>query len=225
METNKIPCSSIIFDCDGVIFDSNELKVEAFRKTLSAYPPDIVEPFILYHKQNAGISRYVKFRVFIVEFLGETFEQNKHEKLLESYGRKCRELYQQVSLTPGSSGVLKEISSIVPLYVASGSDELELQDVFMRRKLHSYFKKIFGSPKTKSQCVKETLNDVGFSKDVVMIGDAESDWQAAQEAGISFIFMSRFSENSDTMKVLAREHRFDVIETLENLKEKLDFKD
>ena len=149
MKTSEIPYSSIIFDCDGVIFDSNKLKVEAFRKTLSAYPPDVVEKFILYHKQNAGISRYVKFRAFIVNFMGKAFEQDEYEELLDSFGRECRELYQQASLTPGGSHLLKELSDIVPLYVASGSDEIELNDVFKRRQLQSYFVKILGSPKTQ----------------------------------------------------------------------------
>ncbi len=225
MKASKISCSGIIFDCDGVLFDSNELKVEAFRKTLSTYSMDIVEAFILYHKNNAGISRYVKFRVFIVEFLGKTFEQGEYEKLLESYGRACKELYQQASLTPGGTCFLKEASSAVPLYVASGSDELELNDVFKQRQVTQYFMKILGSPKTKLECVQEALKDIGFSKGVVMVGDAESDWRAAQESGISFIFMSRYSERRDAMKLLAQKYGFDEIDTLEGLEQKLNFKD
>ena len=225
MDASETVCTGIIFDCDGVVFDSNELKIEAFRKTLSAYPSDIVEAFISYHKQNAGISRYVKFRIFITEFLGEEFGQDKYERLLDSYGMECRALYQQASMTPGSSHVLKEASNIVPLYIASGSDELELTDVFKQRQLSKYFVKILGSPKTKSECVQEALNDIGFCKGVVMVGDAESDWRAAQDAGISFIFMSRYSERRDAMKLLAHKHGFGVIDTLECLKEKLGFKD
>ena len=29
--------STIIFDCDGVILDSNQVKTEAFKKTLAKY--------------------------------------------------------------------------------------------------------------------------------------------------------------------------------------------
>jgi len=225
MKSDKIPCTSIIFDCDGVIFDSNQLKIEAFRKTLSVYPADVVEAFILYHIQNAGISRYVKFRAFIVDFLGITFVKEEYEELLDNFGRKCRELYLQASLTPGSSSVLKKLSDTVPLYVASGSDELELNDVFKQRQLHNYFVKVLGSPKTKSECVLEALKDIGSSKNVVMIGDARSDWLAAQEVGISFIYMSRFSENHGVMTELSKKHGFCEIETLEQLKDILDFKD
>ena len=51
---------AIIFDCDGVIFDSNKLKITAFREVLSAYPKHLVNDFIKYHKEHGGISSYVK---------------------------------------------------------------------------------------------------------------------------------------------------------------------
>jgi len=37
--------SAVVFDCDGVIFDSNGLKTQAFRKVLSSYPNDVVDLF------------------------------------------------------------------------------------------------------------------------------------------------------------------------------------
>ena len=60
---------------------------------------------------------------------------------------------------------------------------------------------------------------------MIMVGDAASDWFAAQDAGISFIYMSRFSENHDVMIALSKKHGFCEIDTLEQLKEKLFFKD
>jgi HAD superfamily hydrolase (TIGR01549 family) len=214
---NKLPCSSIIFDCDGVIFDSNELKVEAFRNTLSSYPANNVEAFISYHKKNAGVSRYVKFRAFLTEFIHQPFDANEYEKLLAVYGEECQRLYQNASLTPSCKTTLETLSTVIPLYVASGSDELELQAIFKQRNLIPYFRKIFGSPKTKMECVQAALDDLGTNKAVVMVGDAKSDWQAAQKNNIQFIFMSQYSENKAIMQDLAT----NTIETLESLPEYL----
>ena len=50
--------NSLIFDCDGVILNSNEIKTSCFRKILKRYNQDAVEDFIDYHKKNGGISRY-----------------------------------------------------------------------------------------------------------------------------------------------------------------------
>ena len=51
-----------IFDCDGVILDSNILKSEAFEHALTLEDKSDVERLIQYHKDNGGISRYEKFR-------------------------------------------------------------------------------------------------------------------------------------------------------------------
>jgi HAD superfamily hydrolase (TIGR01549 family) len=211
----KLPCSSVIFDCDGVIFNSNELKVKAFRDTLSPYPPDSVEAFIAYHKKNAGVSRYVKFRAFLTDFIHQPFDPNEYEQLLAVYGEECQRLYQDAPLTPGCKATLKILSAAIPLYIASGSDETELQTIFKQRNLTQYFRKIFGSPKTKTECVQAALNDLGTNKAVVMVGDAKSDWQAAQKNNIQFIFMSQYSENKAIMPDLAT--NFKTIETLEYL--------
>jgi HAD superfamily hydrolase (TIGR01549 family) len=213
----KLPCTSIIFDCDGVIFDSNELKVKAFKNTLSPYPSDKIEAFINYHQKNAGVSRYVKFRAFLTEFIHQPFDIKEYEKLLTIYGKECQRLYQKAPLTQGCRATLKMLSAAIPLYIASGSDETELQTIFKQRNLTQYFRKIFGSPKTKTECVQAALNDLGTNKAVVMVGDAKSDWQAAQKNNIQFIFMSQYSENKAIMQDLAT--NFDTIETLEYLPE------
>ena len=41
---------SLIFDCDGVILNSNKIKTEAFRKILQKYNQNAVDEFINYHK-------------------------------------------------------------------------------------------------------------------------------------------------------------------------------
>ena len=50
-----------IFDCDGVIINSNEIKNEAFREVLKDEKGNLVIDFINYHQQNGGVSRYEKF--------------------------------------------------------------------------------------------------------------------------------------------------------------------
>ena len=54
---------AIIFDFDGVLVESAEIKTEAFRQLFSSFP-DKVHEIVEYHKRNMGISRYVKFRYF-----------------------------------------------------------------------------------------------------------------------------------------------------------------
>ena len=57
IEFNKY--NSIIFDCDGVILNSNQIKTNAFRKVLKQFNNKAIDEFIQYHKDNGGISRYL----------------------------------------------------------------------------------------------------------------------------------------------------------------------
>ena len=56
---------SYIFDCDGVILDSNKLKTEAFREILIDERYEDIELFIEYHQLNQGINRYEKLNIFL----------------------------------------------------------------------------------------------------------------------------------------------------------------
>ena len=50
-----------VFDCDGVILDTNQVKSEAFAHALSDDPPELVRSFAQYHKESGWVSRYLKF--------------------------------------------------------------------------------------------------------------------------------------------------------------------
>ena len=54
----------LILDCDGVIFDSNQFKSQAFRKVFNTYYPEMVDDFILFHESNNGLSRREKIIQF-----------------------------------------------------------------------------------------------------------------------------------------------------------------
>ena len=218
-----IPCKAIIFDCDGVIFDSNALKTSAFREVLAAYPQEVVDKFISYHQTNGGISRYEKLRVFFTDFLKTSVDEEKLQKLLADFGSSCQRLYQQADLTPGCVNLLEQLSEHIPLYVASGSDEAELRQVFTGRDLDKYFRGIYGSPKTKQDCVAEIIQKLDFRNEIVFVGDAESDWKAATGANINFVFMAKFSDAANSMKQKSKENNFPVIDTLSELLSLLDY--
>jgi len=211
----------IIFDCDGVLIDSNNLKTDAFRKTLDAYPSEMVDNFVVYHEREGGVSRYVKLGKFVADLdIPDAAKPDLIRELLERFSGCCRALYAEAELTPGCQEVLARLSGRYNLYVASGSDEQELRDVFALRGLDGFFQDIFGSPKTKSQCVGEVMKMWPDGRGM-FVGDARSDFNAARDAGLSFVFMRRFSQakalESEFVKCGA-----EVIETLCELEHLID---
>lgn len=218
-QANSTPKSVIIFDCDGVLFESNRLKTKAFGMVLqgAGFTDDVVHEFVTYHQMNGGISRYVKFRRLYTDIIHQPLPVNGIDDLLSKFSAACIELYSSADFTPGCVEVLKALSSDYVLYVASGGDQNELRSVFRQRKIDGFFESILGSPMTKSDCVKTIMDNVDAGAKCIMVGDSASDWRAANEHGIDFVFMKTFSEDITTMSCLASENGFPVIEDLQQL--------
>ncbi len=66
----------IIFDFDGVIADSVEIKTEAFADLYRPYGESIVTEVVNYHRAHGGMSRFEKFehyhRVLIKQPINDT---------------------------------------------------------------------------------------------------------------------------------------------------------
>jgi len=187
---------TVILDCDGVIFDSNYLKMDAFRDALNRYDQEIVEDFINYFKNNFGTSRYHLAKVFIKDFLKIEFSEKLYKNILDQYSKNCVLLYKKSDFTKNLLEFILEYKD-KKLFVASGSAQDELREVFKNRDLRKYFIEIFGSPNKKSEIVKEIVDIYPNS---IMIGDAKSDMLASQENSIDFIFMKDYSTNVNMKK-------------------------
>ena len=66
----------VIFDCDGVILNSNDIKSNAFARSLIDEDKGLVKQFIEYHKKNGGVSRFKKFEYFFKNIKGQKEYKN-----------------------------------------------------------------------------------------------------------------------------------------------------
>ena len=199
----------VIFDCDGVIFDSNTLKVQAMTEVLKnedAFHYSKIESAIEHFGRNFGLSRYKHVDCFVEIF--NIADENRDEfrsSILANYSSKCVELYSKAQLVPGFRRLIKDLKSTN--YVASGSDEDELKQVFKMRGLTDYFSGIHGSPNRKSDIVTK-LASIHKIDSIVLIGDSISDFEAASEADIDFIFFAPYSMVQADMRALKAKHGF-----------------
>lgn len=206
-----------IFDCDGVIFDVNLLKVSAFGQVVSEYPEQIVNEFVEYCKNSFGISRYIKFRDFFHKFSKEEFVNAKYDQFLIRYGDICKKIYSEKSLTPGSKELLIDLSRLdKKLFVVSGSDQNELNDVFLNNNLNVFFNYIYGSPKTKVECTEEIIRQYP-NKKIAFIGDAVADMKTAKTFNLDFIYMTGFTVQSKELDEQCKKEAKIIINTLEDL--------
>mgnify|MGYP000906222177 CR=1 FL=1 len=208
-----------IFDCDGVILDSNKLKIEAMEEALShlGFEVTLIEKCIDYFKNNFGLSRFHHVEVFLDNFLNiePDSKDNIRDKILNKFSDKCHNLYLEAKITPGFIELITSIEG--RKYIASGSEESGLIKAFKERGLENLFLHIYGSPETKSNIISKIL-DNEHSKNAIMFGDAISDFEAAKNNGIDFIAYTPYSNVKDTLTMLATNNGHTVVNSWSEVK-------
>ena len=188
---------TFLFDCDGVVLDSNRVKTEAFRTATLSYGATAAEAMVTYHTSNGGVSRYLKFRYFLENIVETEATDAAMDGLLSVYAAAVREGLATCAVTPG----LADLRAHVPnskWYIVSGGDQAELREVFAERGLDKLFEGgIFGSPDSKEVILERLISDGVVPQRAVFIGDSRYDHVAASKFDIPFVFASRWSEFDD----------------------------
>ena len=177
----------LVFDFDGVILESADIKTRAFRELFAAHP-ERVEEIVSYHEANAGISRFKKFRHIYGHMLGKPLGPEEERALGERFAALVVEEVIRCPFVPGALEFLRTHSGTRPLFLASGTPDGELQRLVAARNLSQYFREVFGSPMEKCTILERILATTGKSRtSLLFIGDGRSDYEAAKAAGVGFI--------------------------------------
>ena len=195
---------TILLDCDGVVLDSNDIKTNAFKKTLENEPKKLVNKFIENHKENQGIDRYKKFEYFFLEIKKSDMNyEKKYFDYLKKYSSLCKTSLLNAKPVPGILNFLEYTKGLTNIkkFIVSGSDHDELNYIFNKKKLSNYFDGIYGSPKSKKNIIKNLIEENKISKPAVFFGDAKSDMMAALDYNIDFIYIYGFSNWLEGKKI------------------------
>ena len=183
---NKI--KAIIFDYDGVIAESVNVKTEAFAELYKPYGKDIVQKVIRHHEANGGVSRFEKFKIYHKNYLREDIDQLEIDVLANKFSKL---VLQKVIDSPYVTGVYDFISSNYQNYdfhISTGTPSGEIETILKQKSLRKFFNEVYGSPEKKYSHVKKILKKYSYNKnEVVFIGDALSDRDAARNNDIFFI--------------------------------------
>jgi len=191
---NLLRYATLIFDCDGVILDSNRLKTAAFATAAQPYGPDAVEALVEHHRAHGGISRYRKFEYFLQQIVGLPVEQPRLDRLLKTYACEVHDGLLTCTVDPGL-GRLRAATTHARWMVVSGGDQDELREVFRRRQLAMNFDAgIFGSPDSKDEIVARELANSTIQMPALLLGDSRYDYEVASRAKLDFVFVSHWTE-------------------------------
>lgn len=79
---------AIVFDFDGVILESMDVKTRAFRDLFEDYPEHNDE-IVRFHLDNGGMSRFEKFRIIYRDILSLPLSESEFERLSTKFSARC----------------------------------------------------------------------------------------------------------------------------------------
>ncbi|HSH98065.1 MAG: HAD family hydrolase [Methylophilaceae bacterium] len=209
---------TLVFDCDGVVLNSNQLKIQAYYATAQNYGASHQQSQALvdYHVEYGGISRFVKFDHFLREIMHKPVSDADIQFLLADFGREVERRLLGCEIAPG----LHELKKAMPhtrWMMISGGDQDELRRLLAQRNLdHLFDAGIFGSPDNKDQVMAREMASGSLAKPAIFFGDSKYDHQSSGRAGLDFIFFSDWTD-VDGWQQYCRENAITILPRLASL--------
>ena len=147
--------NTIIFDCDGVILNSNQLKTKAYYKAVfPSYGHELASSLTTYLMNNAGKPRGHFIDYFLKNIVSPDISELGYEELLNAVTLEIQKGLMECEISP-CLFKLREKTPDIKWLVVSGGVEKELRDVFQNRSLFDLFDGgIYGGPMTKDEILR-----------------------------------------------------------------------
>ena len=205
----------VIFDMDGVIIDSEEIHKKAYYETFASLNLDVSEAL---YKTLTGSSTINAFQRLIAHF---NLDKNPEEMVLDKRNRYVNffEKDPDLHLVEGVEEIIKYCHEKgILLILASSSAMVNIDRVFTRFKLHSYFTaKISGADLTASKPHPEIFEKAAIlantpKENCIVIEDSDNGIKAANDANIFvFGYANKLSEGQTLKNADAVINRFNSL--------------
>jgi len=186
--TKAVQWEAIIFDFDGVLVDSVNVKTEAFRSLYREESDSIQQAVVDFHLEHGGLSRFEKIRFYETELLGREINDAIIDRMANKFALLVKDAVVASPPINGAVDVLNRLKGKIPMFVASGTPEVELIDIVEQRGWSGFFIELRGSPTPKTTLVSELIETHKLAKNsCLMVGDSMSDYNAAIDNDIAFL--------------------------------------
>ncbi len=176
----------VIFDCDGVLFESRAANLAYYNRILEQFSYPLVTQE---QRQRAHLCHTASSPVVLAELLDEA---TLGPALDYAATLDFREFIPFMQPEPHLREVLEELSRSLPLAIATNRGG-SLMPILSHFGLDKYFQTLVTShdvarPKPAPDMLLLAVQRLGLKGDrCLFIGDSELDQQAAREAGVRFV--------------------------------------
>jgi len=209
---------TIVFDCDGVVLNSNQTKIDAYFAVAKRMggTDEQAQALVNYHVMKGSFPRNGKIDYYLKEIVRQPVTPSLTEQYLTAFDEILDETLMLCEVAPGLN-VLKTKTQHAQWMMLSGGDQAELRKIFARRGLAKMFEAgIFGGPDTKDIVLAREKSNGNIQFPAIFIGDSKYDHQASTGAGLDFVFLSGWTEVRDWREYCAQ-YNIVALESLSQL--------
>lgn len=190
---------TIVFDCDGVVLNSNKTKVNAYfavAKRMGGTDAQ-AQALVEHHIAKGSFPRNGKIEYYFNHILKQPLTPELMQQYMETFDDILDTTLMECEVASGLDE-LKNATAQARWMLLSGGDQAELRRIFPRRNLAQYFEAgIFGGPDQKEHVLAREIGNGNIQLPALFLGDSKYDHQAAVGAGLDFIFLTDWTELRD----------------------------
>lgn len=200
---------TIVFDCDGVILNSNKIKVNAYYEVAKRNGGTDAQAQALadHHVKKGSFPRNGKIEYYLTEILKQPVTPEIMQRYMATFEDVLDKALMVCEIALGLRA-LKAATLDARWMLISGGDQKELRHIFARRHLNDVPKDdvfladlfeagIFGGPDIKDDVLAREKMSGNLQLPAIFIGDSKYDYEAASRAGLDFVFISDWTEVED----------------------------
>ena len=204
---------TIVFDCDGVVLNSNKVKVQAYYAVAKRHGGSDLQAqaFVDYHQSKGSFPRNGKIEYYLKNIVNQPVTDNLIQQYIQTFEEILDKTLMQCDIAAGLVA-LKAATPNAQWMLLSGGDQAELRRVFPRREIGDknlaqlFEAGIFGGPDIKDTVLAREIENKNITLPALFIGDSKYDYQAASQAGLAFLFVSDWTEVTDWQTFCADNH-------------------
>jgi len=177
----------IFWDFDGVIKDSVEVKSDAFEELFKPFGREISKKVRIHHEANGGMSRFDKLPVYL-EWAGQSPTKALIDRYSEMFSGLVTQNVVESEWVPGVLDYIQRNSKAQTFFLITATPQIEIEEILDTLQIQHHFRKVIGAPSKKGDAIKVLLSESSVAPDqAVMIGDSNSDYEAASVNNVPFI--------------------------------------
>ena len=177
----------IFWDFDGVIKNSVEIKSQAYVSLFEHFGSKVTQKVRDHHEANGGMSRFDKLPLYL-KWAGMKPKKSIINEYSEQFSKLVTQGVIDSSWVAGVESYLHSQPNYQIFILVSATPQRELEYILFILNLTKCFSEIYGAPNTKENVIRNSLSKYNFDpSDCLMIGDAQSDLEAADINQVPFL--------------------------------------